>query len=74
MIKDKERVAILPTDDPVYIIKGVEFVPFSAEKIEETPEHTLKEISRYIFEIKHMLENDGFYFTYGADITNSQQN
>mmetsp|Transcript_23530 Transcript_23530/g.36219 ORF Transcript_23530/g.36219 Transcript_23530/m.36219 type:complete len:162 (+) Transcript_23530:221-706(+) len=72
LITDKENVGRLPHHDFVYRIKQVDFVPFSKNftNFREIPE---PEILRHVTGIKHVLENQGFYFSYHADISSNSQ-
>ena len=72
VIKERKAVAKMPTGDQVYRVAGVEFIPFDF-KNKKTPAHISSEIGRYTREIKRMLENDGFYYSYGCDLSQSQQ-
>ncbi len=72
LITDKENVGKLPYNDFVYRIKQVDFVPFS-KNFTNFRQIADPEILRHVTGIKHVLENQGFYFSYHADITSSYQ-
>jgi len=61
----------MPSGDFVYLIKGVEFIPFD----KNIPTYTILpiEIVKYVDGIKKILTEQGFYYSYNADLTSSQQ-
>ena len=61
----------MPSRDFVYLITGVEFIPFD-KNIREYTNMPL-EIVKYVDGIKKVLQEQGFYYSYHADITSSQQ-
>lgn len=65
-------VAKLPSQDFIYLITGVEFILFDKFK---TTYHDLQniEVVRTIEGTKRLLQEQGFYYSYHADITSSQQ-
>lgn len=69
MITDRQLVAKLPSGDNVYLVKGVEFVPFHKSRQPYTMLD--KEIVSYVDGIKKVLVEQGFYFSYHADLTSS---
>ena len=61
----------MPSRDFVYLITAVEFIPFD-KNIREYTNMPL-EIVKYVDGIKKVLQEQGFYYSYHADITSSQQ-
>ena len=59
----------MPSGDFVYLIKSVEMIPFDRKlnDVNAMPQ----DVQKYVFGVKEILENQGFYFSYFADITNN---
>ena len=71
MITERQFIAKTPHGDNIYLIKDVDFVPFNKSIFTYTD--LPKEIVVYIDGIKKILTEQGFYFSYHADLTSSQQ-
>ena len=71
IISEKKLVAKMPSSDFVYLVTGVEFIPFD----KNIPDYTKMpiEIVKYVEGIKKVLQEQGFYYSNHADITSSQQ-
>jgi hypothetical protein len=71
IITERETTATLPTGDVIFLIKGVEFIPFD----KNIKSYTVlpKEIVDFVEGIKKTLVGQGFFFSYHADLTSSQQ-
>mmetsp|Transcript_12774 Transcript_12774/g.21586 ORF Transcript_12774/g.21586 Transcript_12774/m.21586 type:complete len:331 (-) Transcript_12774:1912-2904(-) len=67
----KHAAKMVQKKDNVYLITGVEFIPFDRDLADyrELP----AEIVRYVEGIKQLLEQQGFYYSYYADITSNLQ-
>jgi hypothetical protein len=61
----------MPSGDAVYLITGVEFIPFD-KNIREYTNMPL-ELVKFVDGVKNVLQNQGFYYSYHADMTSSQQ-
>ena len=61
----------MPSGDFVYRISGVEFIPFDKNIVNYV--HMPLDIVKYVDGIKKILQEQGFYYSYHADITSSQQ-
>ena len=61
----------MPSGDYIYLVKAVEFIPFD----KNIPSYTIlpKEIVKFVDGIKKLLTEQGFYYSYNADLTSSQQ-
>jgi uncharacterized membrane protein YccF (DUF307 family) len=70
IIQEKQLVAKMPSEDFVYRITKVEFIPFDKNIVEY--QKMPLEIVKYVDGIKKVLEEQGFYFSYHSDITSSQ--
>lgn len=71
IITERNVVAKMPSGDAVYLITGVEFIPFD-KNIREYTNMPL-ELVKFVDGIKNVLQNQGFYYSYHADMTSSQQ-
>jgi len=71
VITESQQVGTLNGSDNIYLVKNVEFIPFSKQitNYRELP----KPIVDYVEGIKKLLVDQGFYFSYHADLTSSQQ-
>ena len=70
IITERQLVAKMPSGDFVYLIQKVEFIPFDKNIVEY--KNMPLEIVKYVDGIKKVLEEQGFYYSYHADITSSQ--
>lgn len=71
-ITGKQQVAVLPGGELVYKITAVDYIPFVQSS--NSPKTGLsRETLRYINAIKGIFDREGFYFSYNADLTQSQQ-
>ena len=61
----------MPNGDNIYLVRGVEFIPF--DKNIQSYMVLPKDIVDYVDGIKKLLTEQGFYFSYHADLTSSQQ-
>ena len=66
---ERQLVARMPSGDFVYLLKSVEMIPFDSNL--NDPSVMPHDIQQYINGVKQILENQGFYFSYFADITNN---
>ena len=71
LITERQLVAKMPSGDFVYLIQKVEFIPFDKNIVDY--KSMPAEIVKYVDGIKKVLEQQGFYYSYHADITSSQQ-
>jgi hypothetical protein len=71
IITERNVVAKMPSGDAVYLITGVEFIPFD-KNIREYTNMPL-ELVKFVDGVKNVLQNQGFYYSYHADMTSSQQ-
>ena len=71
IITERNVVAKMPSGDAVYLITGVEFIPFDKNITEYT--NMPLELVKFVDGIKNVLQNQGFYYSYHADMTSSQQ-
>ena len=69
LIIERRVVAKMPSGDFVYRITGVEFIPFDKNILNYL--HMPQEIVKYVDGIKKILQEQGFYYSYHADITSS---
>ena len=69
LIKQKEKVAVMHTGDVVYMVKQIEFIPFDHNFSKY--EHLNVEVIKYTQGVKKILEEEGFYFSYYADLTSN---
>lgn len=63
-------MAKLPSGDNIYMVKGVDFIP--VDKSVHTYTLLPKDVVDYVEGIKKLLAQ-GFYYSYTADLTSSQQ-
>jgi hypothetical protein len=70
IITGRELIAKMPQGDNIYVVKEVEFVPF--DKNIQSYTELKKDIVDYVEGIKKVLTEQGFYFSYHADLTSSQ--
>lgn len=61
----------MPSGDYVYLVKVVEMIPFdkNINDLNKMP----ADIQKYIFGVKQILEQQGFYYSYHSDITSNLQ-
>ena len=61
----------MPTGDIVYLITGVECIPFD----KDIPHYNIlhEEIVKFVEGMKKLLTTQGFYYSYNTDLTSSQQ-
>ena len=71
IITERNVVAKMPSGDAVYLITGVEFIPFD-KNIREYTNMPL-ELVKFVDGVKNVLQNQGFYYSCHADMTSSQQ-
>ena len=71
-ITGKQQVATLPGGELVYKITAVDYIPF-VQSIDSSKKGLSSETLRYINAVKSIFDREGFYFSYNADLTQSQQ-
>lgn len=71
LVQDRQLVARMPSGDFIYLVKSVDMIPFdkNVKDLNKMP----ADIQKYIFGVKQILEQQGFYYSYHADITSNLQ-
>ena len=70
LITERSEVAKMPSGDWVYLITAVKFVPFD-KNIYDYQQLDLETV-KYVEGLKNVLETQGFYFSYNADLTSNR--